>query len=66
MSANDTKLIAEQTIEIVNLRLDRAEAKHYAAVLYAITHLRPDMPVEERQALASAIVATQRERGLID
>jgi hypothetical protein len=47
-------------------KADRAEALHYAAVLYAISRFNTGLTTKDRVELTSAIVATQRERGLID
>jgi hypothetical protein len=47
-------------------KADRTEAKHHAAVLYAISRFNTGLTTKDRAELASAIVATQRERGLID
>jgi hypothetical protein len=52
--------------EIKKLKADRAEAKHYAAVLYAITEYQLALDAQGRALLANAIVAEQRKRGLID
>lgn len=52
--------------QIEKLQSDRDNAKHYAAALYAITNTRPDLPVDERAKLASAIVDCQHTRNLID
>jgi hypothetical protein len=41
------------------------DSQAYAAVLYAITSARPDMPAPDRARLADAIVEELRERGLI-
>lgn len=42
------------------------DAKLYAAVLYAITDTRPDMPVADRAALADAIMRCLHARGLVE
>lgn len=63
---HDDRSAAELITAALDLGVNEAsrehEARHYAAVLYAITSKRPDMPVEERAALACAIVATMHER----
>jgi hypothetical protein len=52
--------------ELKKLKADRDGALHYAAILYAISRFNTGLTTKDRAQLASAIVATQRERGLID
>lgn len=69
IAAQDKRLadgIGQVSRGIDKLKADRAASKHYAAILYAITGTRPDMPVDERAALADAISTCQLGRGLVD
>lgn len=58
--------LADVSKGIAALKADRAEAKHYAAALYAITSFCKNWGEGERADLADLVVKAQRERGLID